>query len=112
MKMTKQLRVATRTASKYHKIEKIIQALGRLPDATGNPKTIAVEANLNENTVKDYIREIKEIKKGTIKGTYTLVAGKGVGIPKITPEPKIHNEIITYQMNNYNGALRRYSIIF
>lgn len=102
MKMTKQLRVTTRTAAKMQKTQKIIDALRRIPDSIGNPKSIAFEANLNENTVKDYIRNIKEIKKGRIKGTYCLVGEKVDGILKMV-EPKIHNEIITNQINNYFG---------
>ncbi len=101
--MVKQLRVTTRTTAKLHKIERIIDAMKRLPEGIGNPKTIAVEANLNENTVKDYIRNIKEIKKGRIKGTYCLVDEKADGILKIV-EPKVHNEIISNQIIKYIGT--------
>ena len=100
MRMTKQLRVTTRTTSKLMKMQLIKEDVFKHPEGT-TPTLIHLSTGINLNTIKTYLHEINDVKQKGYGGLWIPVGEKGDSPLKIT-EPKIHNEIITYQIPNYS----------
>lgn len=100
--MTKKLRVTTRTVSKLVKMEDIREEVFKHSEGI-TPKMISAATGINHDTVKAYLFEIEDIKQKDYGGLWVPVGERGDSPLKIS-EPKTHDEIITYQIPNYNGV--------
>jgi len=93
------LRVATKYNGKLNKIEKIINTLKEFPEGT-TPKKLAFRTGINTNTIKSLLPEISCIRRGELRGVYSLVSESR---DSSIFNWNFHNCILTCNLPSYSG---------